>query len=260
MEHITVLTYNILSSNLADLMINEEKDNKQIYNESFMDNNYRWNKISSFLQNQIIQNQNTNTKINTNLILCLQEVSEDWLPKLAKLFANLNYLYINVQHGRVFNGNMGVLIAYPNKLTISKSEFYCVGKHIMITDENSKISASKNNVAILLILESKEDISINSINSKFGIVTYHMPCEPSIPQVALSHSKVLYKKIIKFMNGHGQGQGQGQRLEHGQGQRLEHGQGQRLEHGQYLTNPNIINSKPLDHLNLSDGYLLVILI
>jgi hypothetical protein len=58
---------------------------------------------------------------------------------------------------------MGVLIAYPSNLTISKSEFYCVGKHIIITNENSKKAASKSNLAILVIFENP------SINLKFGI-------------------------------------------------------------------------------------------
>ena len=186
MSNIKILTYNILSSELAILMRKETKDGKLLYDKPFMDNEYRWAKLKDYLNEQI-------SKSNNDLIICLQEVSEDWLSRLAELFAHNQYKYINVQHGRIFNGNMGVLIAYPIKYSITKSEFFYVGKHIIVSNENSKISASKTNVAIMIILENP------TINFKIGVCTYHMPCEPTKPQVALTHAKVLYKKLIKFM-------------------------------------------------------------
>jgi mRNA deadenylase 3'-5' endonuclease subunit Ccr4 len=197
MATISIFTYNILSQNLAEQMTNEIKDSKEVYNMSFMNSNYRWNKISSIIQTQI-----NDSKQNLNLdylIFCLQEVTEEWVSNFATLFNSNDYNYINVQHGRVFNGNMGVLIAYPKTLKIVKSEFYTVGQHIMVTDENSKLAASKTNTAILLLLEQTNVVGhLNGIN-KIGIVTYHMPLEPKIPHVSMSHSKVLMKKIFKFM-------------------------------------------------------------
>jgi hypothetical protein len=187
-NQVIVLQYNILSSNLADQMQNEIKDGKKVYDESFMNNNYRWNKLSKYFQLQI------NTYAKQNLIICLQEVSEDMLVQIASLFASLNYKYINVQHGRIFNGNMGVFVGYPSNLNIVKSEFFTVGKHIIISDNVSSIAASKTNIAILLILENP------LLNFKFGIVTYHMPFDLSNLQVGLIHVKVLYKKIVKFMD------------------------------------------------------------
>jgi 2',5'-phosphodiesterase len=186
MNKISVLTYNILSSTLATLLRTQIKDNIAIYDKPFMDDINRWNKISFYI-NKVIDN-------GQNLIICLQEVSEDWLPKLAYLFASKSYSYINNQYGRIQNGNMGVLIAYPSKYQIVKSEFFHIGQHIMITDDNSKIAASKSNIAILLILEDP------TINLKFGIATYHMPCVPTIPKISLIHCKVLYKKIYRFMS------------------------------------------------------------
>ena len=207
MSTISVLTYNILSQNLAEQMINEIKDEKKVYDISFMNDEYRWSKISSIIEHkinesvsetsrQIQQNQEASRQKETDhLIFCLQEVTENWVSKFAQLFAKHNYTYINVQHGRVFNGNMGVMVAWPNILTLTKSEFYTVGQHIILSDENSKLAASKTNTAILLLLEQP-----NKINGlKFGIVTYHMPLEPKIPHISMSHAKVLMKKINKFM-------------------------------------------------------------
>lgn len=185
MNYISVLTYNILSSNLATLMTNERKNDNIVYSEYIMNNTTRFEKISLFIKENII--------INKDLIICLQEVTEEWLILFAQLFSSLNYRYLNIQYGRIINGNMGVLIAYPNKFGILKSEFYHVGQHIKIKDKNSSYASGKTNIAIFLILEDKK------INFKFGIATYHMPCEPTIQEIGLLHSKLLYKKIISFM-------------------------------------------------------------
>jgi mRNA deadenylase 3'-5' endonuclease subunit Ccr4 len=181
---ITVITYNILSSNLAELMLKETPD---VYKSDFMNDEYRWNLLSKYLTKQI------NNEENKNLVICLQEVSEDWLIKLATLFAKLNYKYVNVQYGRVFDGNMGVLIAYPNYLKILKSEFFTPGKHVRVIDDITSKASGKMNTAIMLILENP------SLKIKFGVITYHMPCEPNFLQISLMHSKILYKKFIKFM-------------------------------------------------------------
>jgi mRNA deadenylase 3'-5' endonuclease subunit Ccr4 len=181
MNKITVMTYNILAQPLADLMI----DNN-IYTKKIMNEKYRLELILKKLKKAI--------KYTGNLVICLQEVSEEWLPELATFFSEFEYKYINIQYGRSFNGNMGVLIAYPyNIYTITSSEFYNVGQHIIVTDEISARAAGKQNIAILLILQIKKTLE------KIGIVTYHMPCEYTIPLIGKTHCKVLLRKINKYM-------------------------------------------------------------
>lgn len=182
MNKIAVIQYNILSQNLANLMINDD-----VYTSDIMNDKYRFYKIEKYLKHQIEKYSKY------NLIICLQEVSEDWLVLFSQLFSSVNYKYLNVQYGRVETGNMGILIAYPNFLDVVKSEFVNVGQHIDIVDDNSKKAASKNNIAIFAVFEKKD------INLRFGIITYHMPCVPSIQQIALLHCKTLYKHIKKFM-------------------------------------------------------------
>jgi mRNA deadenylase 3'-5' endonuclease subunit Ccr4 len=183
MNKIAIITYNILSQNLAQLMIDDK-----IYPINIMNDEFRFNKIATYLKQSIIKYSKY------NLIICLQEVCEDWLSKLSKLFNSIDYIYINIQHGRTDNGNMGILVAYPSKLQLVKSDFFNVGKHIKIIDENSKIAASKSNIAIFAIFEDP------IINLKFGIITYHMPCVPTIEKVALLHCKSIYTHIIRFMS------------------------------------------------------------
>ena len=79
MDKINIITYNVLSSNLADLMQDEQKDNKKVYPADIMDNNVRWKKVSAFIKDKIKQKL-------SNLVFCLQEVSEDWLILFATLF------------------------------------------------------------------------------------------------------------------------------------------------------------------------------
>lgn len=182
MNKIVIITYNILSSNLATLMI----DNK-IYPEAIMNVNYRLDNIIKYLEQQLIKFSKY------NLIICLQEVVEEQLGILSNFFNKFNYKFINAQHGRVNNGNMGVLIAYPTKLQLNNSELFTVGKHIKISDDTSIKASTKSNIAIFAIFEDIQN------KLKFGIITYHMPCEPTIPMIALLHCKTLYTHIKEFM-------------------------------------------------------------
>ena len=182
MNKIVIITYNILSQNLAQLMINDTTYPIEIIND-----NFRFDKIANYLKRSIIKYSKY------NLIICLREVCEDWLIRLSQLFNSVEYRYINIQHGRADNGNMGVMIAYPAKLQINKSEFFNVGQHIKVVNDNSRKAASKSNIAIFAIFEDP------TINLRFGIITYHMPCAPTIEEIALLHCKSIYTHIKKFM-------------------------------------------------------------
>jgi len=185
MNKIVVITYNILSSNLAKLMI----DNNSYTNE-IMDDTYRFKLILDYINKQIIKFSKY------NLIICLQEVIEEQIILFAEFFNKNNFKYINIQHGRVFNGNMGVLIAYTDRLKIINSDIFNVGQHIDPIDDISTKASTKSNCAIYCIFES-----IKKSDLRFGIITYHMPCEPTIQEIALLHCKTLYAHIKKFMKG-----------------------------------------------------------
>jgi mRNA deadenylase 3'-5' endonuclease subunit Ccr4 len=184
MNKIIIITYNILSPNLAKLMINN-----LAYTIEIMDDNNRLMRVLEYINSWI------KLYSKYSLIICLQEVCEEWLINLSKLFNENNFAYLNIQHGRVDNGNMGVLIAYPNRLLVLKSDFYCVGQHIPVTDENSRKASIKTNTAIMALFEDQQT------KSKFGIITYHMPCVPLIQEIGLLHCQTLYRHIKKFMLG-----------------------------------------------------------
>jgi mRNA deadenylase 3'-5' endonuclease subunit Ccr4 len=183
MNKIVVLTYNILSQNLAKLMISDK-----IYPANIMDDKFRFDKIIAYLKQSIVK------YYKYNLIICLQEVCEDWISRFAQFFSSVKYGYLNIQHGRADNGNMGVLVAYPTRLQIIRSEFLYVGQHIKVVDDISRKAASKPNIAIFAIFEDP------TINLRFGIITYHMPCVPTIQEIALLHCKTIYEHIKRFMS------------------------------------------------------------
>jgi len=66
MNKIVIITYNILSQNLAQLMIDDK-----VYPLEIMNDNYRFVKITNYLKESIIKYSKY------NLIICLQEVCED---------------------------------------------------------------------------------------------------------------------------------------------------------------------------------------
>jgi exonuclease III len=191
MDNIAILTYNILSSSLSNLMLNEiqpselKNSSDNIYDIKYMNNKVRLQNISKFLLNKIY------SLGNINLIICLQEVPQEWIEHFSNILSIVNYSFINSQYGVDFDGYMGVLIAYPNKFLIEKSLLYRVGSEIEVKDSISKYANKKRNIAIMLILSSS--------SNKFGIVTYHMPSNHELPKIALLHIKSLYKKIKEFM-------------------------------------------------------------
>lgn len=193
---IKVATYNILSYPFANLLSKEMKDDKPVYTSIQLD---------PIRRAQLILNKLT-TIINSNpdIIICLQEVAATWVDMLKPFFTNYEYIIMNVQYGSKFTGNMGVLVAYPKKFTILKYDVstpmqfinykqqsqYPQFENLCIQDTIAW-ACRKPNAAILL------QFKYNTY--KFGIVTYHMPCEYKCPSLMYIISNELCNKVINFM-------------------------------------------------------------
>ena len=198
MNEITVITYNILSQPLAELLLNEKKQNQSIYRHEHIDHINRWTLLTTKLTNMI------NTY--NNPIICLQEVPEQWLILFKYYFQNVKYKYINTQYGNKFNGNMGCLIAYPDNFVLERMEICQIAneieqKQLSVTPslqelfENDIVmwSKTKKNTAIFTIFNFK--------HIRIGVITYHMPCEYKYLSLMYLHINALHKKAESFMNG-----------------------------------------------------------
>ena len=97
---VRIVTYNILSTQLASPDYHIHCESKHLETE------YRWEGIRKTLF----------TEIDNGAIICLQEVSTQWLEKLTPFFASHQYNIIGGTYGYApFDGDMGVFIAYPLK-------------------------------------------------------------------------------------------------------------------------------------------------
>jgi mRNA deadenylase 3'-5' endonuclease subunit Ccr4 len=55
----------------------------------------------------VLQKLDSELDAHSNVIVCLQEVSYDWLGKFHAYFANRGYHMVSANYGRKFNGYMG---------------------------------------------------------------------------------------------------------------------------------------------------------
>ena len=95
-----VVTYNLLSTKLAGPDYHVHCEAKYLATE------YRWEKLQAKLL----------TEMKNNAIICLQEVSTEWLEKLTPFFNAQQYTIVGGTYGYApYDGDMGVFVAYPHQ-------------------------------------------------------------------------------------------------------------------------------------------------
>jgi hypothetical protein len=108
---VKVSSYNVLSSALADPNFFTHCERK------YLRADYRVNKLQTKLRKEM----------QSNSIICLQEVSKVWSNQLETFFTSQGYRYIPGLYGSPFTGNMGVAIAVPTSLyEIEEIDIACV--------------------------------------------------------------------------------------------------------------------------------------
>ena len=97
---IRVASYNVLSSCLSS-----PSHFVGVENPEWCDPKYRLELIKEKLESEFTKNS----------VICLQEVSLEWAGKLQVFFEANNYAFVVSNYGNVWNGYMGVGIAYPRE-------------------------------------------------------------------------------------------------------------------------------------------------
>jgi mRNA deadenylase 3'-5' endonuclease subunit Ccr4 len=196
---VEVVQYNILSDALCtpDMYIESDPD--------ILTERYRFDKLTEKLRNQIVR----------HAIICLQEISQNWIGKLHVFFKQFAYTFICTTYGHEKNGYMGVGIAYPPKYGLDECKIVRIGDtmpkpqidksiytRIMNTvwpwipfvakiEQDPLVAAkSKWNQAIMLRLLD--------VDKPFIVSTYHMPCDFERPAVMSYHVQYLIHAIKKF--------------------------------------------------------------
>lgn len=177
---VSVCTYNILSTKLVS------PDWHPGVSIQYLATQRRWNLIREELSK----------KINDGYIICIQELSEEWLSKLLVHFNKYGYTFI------YDSGWLGVGIAFPRKYTLEDMNLVCVGDEIKKSasyiNKNTGIFINIYNW-IFNIKDTKDSwqlaidkknkyikVTLSEEKSKpFDVYTYHMPCTFINPDLML---------------------------------------------------------------------------
>lgn len=197
---VEVVQYNVLSDALCtpDMYIASDAD--------ILTEKYRFDKLTEKLRIQILK----------HAIICLQEVSQNWIGKLHVFFKQFAYTFICTTYGHEKNGYMGVGIAYPPKYGLDDCKIIRIGDTMpsppidvslytrvmnmipwswipftaKVEQDHLVAAKSKWNQAIILRLID--------VDRTFVVATYHMPCDFERPAVMSYHVQYLIYAIKTF--------------------------------------------------------------
>eukprot|EP00587_Corethron_hystrix_P004203 CAMPEP_0113297988 /NCGR_PEP_ID=MMETSP0010_2-20120614/620_1 /TAXON_ID=216773 ORGANISM="Corethron hystrix, Strain 308" /NCGR_SAMPLE_ID=MMETSP0010_2 /ASSEMBLY_ACC=CAM_ASM_000155 /LENGTH=428 /DNA_ID=CAMNT_0000150967 /DNA_START=271 /DNA_END=1557 /DNA_ORIENTATION=- /assembly_acc=CAM_ASM_000155 len=107
---IRVATYNVLSPHLAapDYYVNTPPED--------LNPSLRLERVLHRLEKEMSAPTLDGDDVPT--MLCLQEVSMDWIGPLHTFFADRGYALVSAPYGKLFNGYMGVAMAYPQTAVV----------------------------------------------------------------------------------------------------------------------------------------------
>ena len=209
---VRVVSYNVLSSHLAS------PSHFTTLDPTHLEASNRLPLIFKKLDEEIESSK-------SNVVLCLQEVSNDWAAAFHVWFANKGYHLVTGLYGHKFNGYMGVAIAYPTAAfeTVDVDISRLADKRIggwprapkpSMTDSILKtvkplwtmplgylglwkkpkedhwsMSGRRYNILLTTTLRDKQS------GEAFCIGNYHMPCAFYCPPAMTIHSEMAAKHV-----------------------------------------------------------------
>jgi len=204
---VSVYTYNLLSTRLSDASFHNRCFPK------YLDTEYRWELIHERLSSQMKKNS----------VICLQELSEEWIMKLMGLFLQNEYVFI------YDSAWLGVGIAYPSSLYSFKGmSMIAVGEHL----QKECKRAPKTTQSLIpyglshawryiqswfITPKQEEDPWEGAIRAKnrligvslsdktghcFKVFTYHMPCLFRNPNLMNIQAAALLTTVQKEAQDH----------------------------------------------------------
>jgi mRNA deadenylase 3'-5' endonuclease subunit Ccr4 len=185
---VLVCTYNILSTKLVS------PDWHVGVPGRYLETNHRWKLIKEKIAEKILD----------GYIICIQELSEEWISKLLVLFNVSNYTF-------VYDSNyLGVGIAFPNSYILEGMNIVCVGDELrkqckFVKANTGYITGIYNWLASWVRTEAKDSwqlacdrknrylkVSLTDEKSnQFDVYTYHMPCAFTNPDLMFIQASAL---------------------------------------------------------------------
>ncbi|UJR20454.1 hypothetical protein I4U23_023583 [Adineta vaga] len=206
---IRIVSYNILVSIYASLPYYYHKSEWR-----FLKTDYRWNLITSQLEQEINNHENT--------IICLQELSQSIISKFQEFFHQLNYTFYYDLYGEIYNNYMGVGIAVPASIEIDHMSMIKIGDHIRsmskFRETQSSIfswTSSWYNSMIDKFTQQSSDpwetamcrsntlicLRVTIDGKSLCIGVYHMPCLYKIPDVMIIHASAVKDLMFQLADG-----------------------------------------------------------
>ena len=211
---VRIVQYNVLSSALSDPKYYTRCDSENL------DPQIREDRVRHKLQQEMSKES----------IICLQEVSLDWVAKFTPFFESMDYGFVVRNYGHSYNGYMGVGIVYPRgvyelveleliqvgdqipkpaasehsdpkfygleNLIDLKYWFGSILKHMTFGQDSedhwNMARYKKNTLIIAKFAVIEEDIK------EFTVACYHMPCDFRRPTIMMLHLVQVLKLIQKY--------------------------------------------------------------
>lgn len=178
MDTINIYSYNILSTDLVDPNWHKK------CNPEYLKTEYRFKIISERIKLQI----------KNKAIICLQELSDDWISLLLPIFNRNNYTFI---YDSVW---CSVGIAIPNRYEIKSMKFITVGKELeKLLDSETTDSWNRaincRNRMLVITLQKKISLYYKVVSCPFTVANYHMPCKFKDPSLMMIHTSMLLKLV-----------------------------------------------------------------
>ena len=202
---VRITSYNILSESLCN------EKSYPFNNPEYVREDYRFPLIKSKIDEEIKKQS----------IVCMQEVTQKFAGEAHVFFQKKGYHVITGLYGNHFNGNMGVVLAFPtNKYDLVASSIITVGDTKRLPKEEKpsvlvsyynyfasffvrretpiwKQIVQKRNMLIAVKLKDKET------NDEFVVATYHMPCAFMTPPLMTAHAALSAQAVEKFASTQG---------------------------------------------------------
>jgi mRNA deadenylase 3'-5' endonuclease subunit Ccr4 len=196
---VNVVQYNVLSSALSNPTNHPHNDQDDLNPDN------RYNHIISKLT----------PEIKKSAVICLQEVSEEWVSKFIVYFHKNDYTMIYRLYGNKFNGYMGIAIAFPAIMKLNRMSIKMIGSLIPKGDNSVEQTwgdylwsfyeepvvvmdhwaRARNKWNSTICLELEHDGNV------FVVATYHMPCDFNRQTVMMLHTHYLNRYCQDFAVG-----------------------------------------------------------